>query len=115
QGHDGDRIVGVGSHTGQNQLRSRLKEHLIIENKDRSILRKHIGRCLLSQTNDPYLKAWDIDSTSRAGKQDYGYLINPTYQAEVEKKVTEYLHNRFSYCILEVASKEERRALKSKI
>lgn len=42
--HDTDRIVRVGTHTGKNQLRSRLLQHFIKENKDRSIFRKHISR-----------------------------------------------------------------------
>lgn len=54
-GHGGDRIVRVGTHTGDNQLRSRLKQHFINENKDRSIFRKNIGRAILSKDSDPFL------------------------------------------------------------
>jgi len=43
-GHDGDRIVRIGTHTGRDQLPSRLNEHFLNENKDRSIFRKNIGR-----------------------------------------------------------------------
>ena len=35
-GHRGERIVRVGTHTGQGRLRSRLVEHFLNENKDRS-------------------------------------------------------------------------------
>ena len=45
--HGTDRIVGVGTHTGEGNLSQRLNEHLYTPNKDRSILRKHVGRCLL--------------------------------------------------------------------
>lgn len=34
--HGAKRIVRVGTHTGVNQLRSRLRQHFLIENKDRS-------------------------------------------------------------------------------
>ena len=34
----------------------RLNEHLFTPNKDRSIFRKHVGRCLLVQRNDLFLK-----------------------------------------------------------
>ena len=44
QAHMGDRIVRIGTHTGDNQLRSRIQQHYIKENKDRSIFRKNIGR-----------------------------------------------------------------------
>ena len=55
---DNDRIVRVGSHTGNNKLLTRLKEHFIKTNKDRSIFRKNIGRALLHKANDPYLSIW---------------------------------------------------------
>ena len=46
--HNLDRIVRVGTHTGDNQLRARLNQHFVKENKDRSIFRKNIGRALLN-------------------------------------------------------------------
>ncbi|MCK9858309.1 hypothetical protein CFI03_006920 [Paenibacillus sp. ATY16] len=114
-GHDVDRIVQVGSHTGMNQLRSRLQQHFVNPSKDRSILRKNIGRCLLHQTMDRYLKVWDLDCTSLANKAKYGSQIDTVYQQTIEKKVSEYIQNNFSFCVLEVPSKEERKYLKSKI
>ena len=39
--HGGERIVRVGTHNGEAQLRSRLQQHFINENKDRSIFRKN--------------------------------------------------------------------------
>ncbi len=35
-----DRIVRVGTHTGNSQLRSRLNQHFVKENKNRSIFKK---------------------------------------------------------------------------
>lgn len=55
-GHSGERIVRIGSHTGDGKLRTRLKEHFLVENKDRSIFRKNIGRALLNNSNDDFLK-----------------------------------------------------------
>ena len=52
-GHGADRIVRVGTHTGKNQLVSRLKQHFVHENKDRSIFRKNIGRAILNRQQDP--------------------------------------------------------------
>jgi hypothetical protein len=51
--HDGGRIVRVGTHTGDGQLRSRMLQHFVNENKDRSIFRKNIGRALLNRDRDP--------------------------------------------------------------
>lgn len=42
--HGGNRIVRVGTHRGQGQLPSRILQHFVAENKDRSIFRKNIGR-----------------------------------------------------------------------
>ena len=56
-GHGLDRIVRIGTHTGENQLRSRLKQHFLTENKDRSIFRKNIGRALLNKRSDPFLES----------------------------------------------------------
>ena len=47
--HGTDRIVQVGTHSGERRLRSRLREH-DSPNKDRSILRKNIGLALLRRT-----------------------------------------------------------------
>ncbi len=47
--HSQDRIVRVGTHTGKDRLRLRLKEHFLTENKDRSIFRKNIGGALLNK------------------------------------------------------------------
>ena len=59
QAHGVDRIVRVGTHTGESQLISRLNQHFVKENKDRSIFRKNIGRSYLKMKNDPYLEKWE--------------------------------------------------------
>ena len=66
--HAGNRIVRVGTHTGDGQLRSRMLQHFVNENKDRSIFRKNIGRALLNRDGDPYLSEWEHDRTSRADR-----------------------------------------------
>ena len=89
--HAVDRIVRVGTHTGENQLRSRLKQHYINENKDRSIFRKNIGRAILNRESDPFLKQWNWDLTTRKAKDRYGDLVDWSKQDEVEKKVSAYI------------------------
>lgn len=114
-GHQLDRIVRIGTHTGNNQLRSRLKQHFVNENKDRSIFRKNIGRCHLHRTNDPYLGIWELDRTTSEAKSKHRPLINPKYQSEIEKRVSEYIQNNFSFCIIEVNCKEDRLYLESRL
>ncbi len=89
-GHGADRIVRVGTYTDPNQLRSRLKQHFVQENKDRSIFRKNIGRCLLNKDKDPYASVWELDFTTRAAKLKNGHLIDPAYQSKIESRVSDY-------------------------
>ena len=114
-GHDGDRIVRIGTHTGEGQLRSRLKQHFIKENKDRSIFRKNIGRSILSKCKDPFLKYWEYDLTPRKSRDKYLPLLDMAKQQEVEKAVTSYIQSSFSFIVFEVEGKEQRLQLESKI
>lgn len=109
------RIVRVGTHTGDNQLQSRLKQHFVKENKDRSIFRKNIGRALLNRENDSFLKQWELDLTTRANKEKYSNLIDFEKQQNLEKKVSEYIHNNFSFVVFEVLEKEQRLRIESRI
>ena len=115
QAHDVKRVVRVGTHTGDNQLRSRLQQHFIKENKDRSIFRKNIGRAILNRAGDPFLEQWNWDLTTRKAKDTYSHLVDRRKQEEVEKQVTAYIQEHFSFVVFEVAEKNERLILESKI
>jgi hypothetical protein len=113
--HGVDRIVRVGSHTGRNQLRSRLEQHFIKENKDRSIFRKNIGRALLNRDRDSFLEQWELDLTTHAAKQIYSAMIDSEKQKLVERRVTDYIQGHFQFVVFDVREKEERLQLESKI
>lgn len=113
--HGTSRIVRIGTHTGRNQLRSRLYQHFLMENKDRSIFRKNISRALLNKSHDPYADLWEIDLTTRAAKLRYGKKINLKKQAEIEKRITRYLQKNFSFAVVQINDKAERLALESKL
>jgi hypothetical protein len=113
--HGGDRIVRVGTHTGQGQLPSRLRQHFLNENKDRSIFRKNIGRCLLSRDSDPFLEHWEMDLTTRAAKDKYRNLIDADKLKMVESRISEYIRQRFAFVVLPVEEKEGRLRLESKM
>jgi hypothetical protein len=113
--HGTDRIVRVGTHTGWNQVRSRLEQHFIKENKDRSIFRKNIGRALLNRDYDSFLEQWEIDLTTHAAKQAYSAMIDSEKQKIVEHRVTEYIKSHFQFVVLAVREKEERLQLESKL
>ena len=109
------RIVRVGTHTGQNQLQSRLRQHFVKENKDRSIFRKNIGRALLNADNDNFLAQWQLDLTSRTNKEKNTGKVDFEKLKSVEKRVTEYIQNNFSFAVFEVLEKEQRLRIESRI
>lgn len=113
--HGGDRIVRIGTHTGNNRLRSRLKEHFIKENKDRSIFRKNIGRALLNMRKDSYIGGWELDLTTRKNKDKYFNLVDQAYQSKIENEVTKIIQKKFSFAVLEESDKNNRLLLKSRI
>src|SRR6266542_4341341 len=111
--HDGERIVRIGTHTGEGQLRSRLKQHFLMENKDRSIFRKNIGRAILNRRKDPFLARWELDHTpADMERLDAASLEK---QQEIEKEVTAYIQQHFSFIVLPVPEKEQRLYLESRI
>lgn len=113
--HGTKRIVRVGTHTGKDQLRSRIKQHFIQENKDRSIFRKNIGRALLQKENDSFLSQWELDLTTRAAKEKYQATIDLNYLRNIEKTVSDYMQNNFQFMVFEVLDKDVRLSLESKI
>lgn len=103
-----DRIVRVGTHTGKDQLYSRLNQHFIKENKNRSIFRKNIGRCILNKTGNPYLQLWELDTTSRADKAKHSKLLDMNFEKQVEKQISSYIQTNLSFCVFRVEDKEQR-------
>jgi hypothetical protein len=114
-GHDTDRIVRVGTHTGDNQLPSRLRQHFCNENKDRSIFRKNIGRALLKRAGDPFLEQWEWDLTTREAREQLGPRLDRRKQQAVERQVTTYIQENFSFAVVEVREKTQRLRLESRI
>lgn len=113
--HNKNRIVRIGTHTGNNQLRSRLKQHFIKENKDRSIFRKNIGRSILNKEKDPFLEKWELDLTTRKAKEKYNDSIDFEKQKEIEKKVTKHIQDNLSFTVFRIDNKEKRLEFESKI
>ena len=106
--HGADRIVRIGTHTGEKQLFSRLQQHFVKENKDRSIFRKNIGRALLNKENNPFLEQWNWDLTTKEKKEKYLPLLNQAKQKEVENRVSEYIQTNLSFCVIPVEGKAQR-------
>lgn len=107
-GHGGDRIVRVGTHTGANQLPSRLQQHFAKENKDRSIFRKNVGRALLARDGDPFLAQWEIDLTTSEAKAKHAALMDRDKLRQTEQRVTDYIRRALSFAVFSVDDKEQR-------
>ncbi|MDN5201196.1 hypothetical protein QQ008_07480 [Fulvivirgaceae bacterium BMA10] len=103
-----DRIVRIGTHTGDNQLHSRLKQHFVKNNKNRSIFRKNIGRCFLNRDNHKYLQRWELDTTSRREKEMNQHLIDVEFERQLEKEISDYIQSNLSFVVLEINDKSER-------
>ena len=114
-GHGVYRIVRVGTHTGENQLRSRLRQHFLHSNKDRSIFRKNIGRAYLQQSSDPYLSVWELDMTTKQARDLHGKKVHKETQEKVESWISNYMQKNFFFSVIRVDDKHERLALESKI
>jgi hypothetical protein len=114
-GHGADRIVRIGTHTGEGQLPSRLWQHFLNENKDRSIFRKNIGRAILNKTKDPFFEQWEIDLTTRKNKAKYSNKIDFDLQKEIESKVSQYIQKNFSFSVFHVKDKTKRMTIESKL
>lgn len=115
RGHGLDRIVRVGTHTGEKRLRSRLKEHFPKENKDRSIFRKNVGRVILSKAGDPFPQQWELDLTSSENKQKYSSQVDFSKLKKAEKQVSDVIQKNFSFVVFEVPDKERRLEIESKL
>lgn len=115
QGHGGERIVRIGTHTGQNNLAQRLTEHFLKENKDRSILRKNIGRALLNQKDHKYLEIWNLDLTYKEVREATQGLVDKDFQKQLEQQISEYIQKNFSFSIIEVLDKNKRLDLEKEL
>ena len=112
--HGADRIVRIGSHTGAKQLPSRLFQHFVKENKDRSIFRKNIGRALLRKNDDPFLEKWNLELTTKLAKQRYLPTLNVEKQMEVERQVTRCIQENFTFVTLQIDDKAKRLGIESR-
>lgn len=114
--HGYDRIVRVGTDTGQNNLKSRLIQHYLTKNKDRSIFRKNIGRAMLNRDGNPLLlDYWNKDLTKRASKEKFR---NEQYEEEckqLESTISDFLDKNMTFVVFPLETKEERLRLEEAI
>lgn len=95
-----DRIMRIGTHTSDDNLIKRLKQHYQLKHQRSSIFRKNIGRCLLNKDSDSYLEIWNSDRNNT--------LIDKERERQIENDITDYLTNNTYIICIEVKSKEDR-------
>lgn len=113
--HGQQRIVRVGTHTGDRQLRPRLRQHFVQEKKDRSIFRKNIGRALLHRDHDPFLADWNLDLTTTAARRLHATRIDSAKQRAVEAQVSAHLQSHCRFVAFPVAERTKRLLWESRI
>jgi len=106
--HGEDRIVRVGTHTGEGSLRARLLDHYIKGFKDRNIFRKNIGRAILFKDGDNYLEKWNLNLRSKENREKYLPLIDLEYEKELEGIISDYIQNNISFVVVEESDKDKR-------
>ena len=85
---DLDRIVRVGK--AEESLLTRLTQHFINENKDHSILRKHIGRA--------WLHKGELENNVTYINDTNNWNTKSVKCPDIEEVVTQHLIDNFSFC-----------------
>jgi hypothetical protein len=85
----------------------------LVENKDRSIFRKNIGRALLNRDRDSFLPTWELDRTSRPARDKHA--IDLARQSAIEALVSQHIRERFTFIVFRIDDKSQRLALESKL
>ena len=107
--HNTDRIVRIGSHESQGRLPGRIRDHFSPD-KDSSIFRKHIGRCLLRARNDPFLKQWNINLSDSSNYNRHAGKIDFERLREIEQEISAHITANMSFAVIEAKSKSGRLA-----
>ncbi len=76
--------------------------------RERSIFRKNIGRALLNQRKDPYLRIWEIDFTSHRAREEFAHLRDIPKEKALEAEITSRLRSKFSFKAIEFTGQAQR-------
>ena len=113
--HGGDRIVRIGTHKGDKRLKIRIRQHFEKKKKNSSIFRKNIGLCFLNRDNDTYLEIWNLDTKTKEKQEFYSHFIDKEFEVEIENKVSKYIQENISFCLLEVPTENERKCYEARM
>ena len=111
--HGSDRIVRIGTHTGESKLPSRINQHFIKENKNRSIFRKNVGRCILN--GHCYAEKWEINTSSRKARIELLPQLDLEFEKQIESQISNYIQSNLSFVIIPVNGKSKRLQLETQL
>lgn len=105
-----NRVVRIGSHTGQNRLFDRVDEYYIGDDHRDSIFREHLGRCFLAiDKRTDYIQCWDLKIKKKEDKAKNIGKINWELETKYENKVTDYIKNNFTFILIPNLTDEVKR------
>ncbi len=104
--HNTDRIVRIGINTASKNLPKRLKDHFHRSKKDSSVLRRHIGKAILNERDDPFFENWKI-KRSKIGENNIARL------EQIEQEVSLHITNNLTFSVIPILSKSERLYIES--
>jgi len=105
-----DRVVRIGSHTGNNRLFTRINEHYNKDDHRDSIFRKHLGRCFLTiNKRTDYIENWNLKIKKRADKEKNYHRIDWDIEKEYEQIITKYIRSNFSFVVIPDLTNENER------
>jgi hypothetical protein len=127
--HGGDepRVVRIGTHRGQGNLRTRISETYLLDERklgfgpdnpkpaDRSIFRKNLGRALVNRASDDYLRVWEIDFTTKRNRERLWLLRDMAKEKELEQAISALLRDRFSFRVIVVECPTKRAELDKRL
>lgn len=102
--HGVDRIVKVGTHIADGKMRQRLRDHYK-PNQEGSVFRKVIGKAMLRYDQYKFEELLDLELSK--GKLAGG-IKRYEKEKNLERRITNYLNNKFSFACVKVVEKEQR-------
>lgn len=58
----------------------------------------------MNQRNDSFLEFWELDHITRKAKEKYASLVDFDCQKVIEKQVSQYIRDHFSFAVFIVKS-----------
>lgn len=122
-GHGGvkQRIVRVGTHTGEGRFRGRIAEHFLpdgLKMKEgkpdepaavRSIFRKNIGRVLLTREGDSeFLRVWNMSHIDKARELRRQGRADIAKDKRLQRRISEIIRETFSFRFIPAQGKQGR-------